>query len=246
MPRAGRREDGIPGACPSRRWGLAFAVSGVLALTSCATSVEGTAVGPVPSGAVPATERSSAPGLEPPAPTAEPSLPSSGRGGGTHTVSELPVPIEFSLPDGWESVDPTTLETPGVAFLAVKRDSSARFTSNLAVYGEVRDNDTTLTEIADEASTDGSGQVGGATEVVHRTKEGKGLVAAVTQIVEFPAPEGSGIERLHQTQTLVQFPDSHGPDRRGIIMFAATAPPDDPSAMDVLGRVIDTLGEVER
>lgn len=243
---AGRREDGDPGACPSRRWGLAFvAVPGVLVLTGCATSVGGTAVGPVP-GAVPATERSSAPAFEPPAPTAEPTSSSSGRGGGTHTVSDLPVPIEFSLPDGWESIDPTTLDTPGVAFVAVKRDSSARFTSNLTIYGEVRDNDTTLTEIADEASTDGSGQLGGAPEVVHRKKEGEGLVAAITQVVEFPAPEGSGVERLHQTQTLVQFPDSHGPNRRGIIMFAATAAPDDPSAMDVLGRVIDTLGEVER
>ncbi|WP_233345802.1 hypothetical protein [Saccharomonospora iraqiensis] len=252
MLRAGRREDGDPGACLSRRWGLAFvAVSGVLVLTGCATSVGGTAVGPVP-GAVPATERSSAPGFESPAPgfdstpTAEPSPPSSGRGGGTHTVSDLPVPIEFSLPDGWESIDPSTLDTPGVAFVAVNRDSSARFTSNLTIYGEVRDNDTTLTEIADEASTDGSGELGGAPEVVHRKKEGEGLVAAITQVVEFPAPEGSGVERLQQTQTLVQFPDSHGPDRRGIIMFGATAAPDDPSAMDVLERVIDTLREVER
>ncbi len=225
---AGRWEAGSPWPS-SGRWGLALvAVSGVLALTGCATSVAGTAVGPVPSLAVPATERSSAPGSGPAA-SDEAAVPSSGHGEGTHTAGELPVPIEFSLPDGWRSVRPGEVNADGAAFVALHQASDAEFTPNITIAGEVRDTDVPLTRVADEAVDRLRERAtvldsGGRTEVDDTQHLGK---TGLSQGVVLSVSRGGESLRVVQIQTFVGFTDTPEPGRRAVLQFVFSALPDD-------------------
>ncbi|WP_233345801.1 hypothetical protein [Saccharomonospora iraqiensis] len=192
----------------------------MLVLTGCATSVGGTAVGPVP-GAVPATERSSAPGSGP-APTAESSPPSPGRGGGTHTVSDLPVPIEFSLPDGWRSAPPGEVSADGAAFVALKPASiSDGMTPSIVIVGDVQDSTVSLTEVADRslaALRDRNLDV----TVEDRRRSGSADNPGLTQVVGASGVINGKTQNTAQVQTFLGFSDTEDPQRRAILQFVLT------------------------
>jgi hypothetical protein len=70
-------------------------------------------------------------------------------------VTELPVPIQFSLPPGWQPVNPDDIGVPQAAFAAVLTETlGPGFTTNLIVYGEMLNeeiNEDGLADMADES-----------------------------------------------------------------------------------------------
>jgi hypothetical protein len=66
-------------------------------------------------------------------------------------VATLPVPIEFSLPESWQSAPPDDVGAPDAAFVALHPGTSKGFTANITITGEIRGDDVPLTRIADEA-----------------------------------------------------------------------------------------------
>ncbi|MEE4597638.1 hypothetical protein V2J94_38165 [Streptomyces sp. DSM 41524] len=63
----------------------------------------------------------------------------------------LPVPIEFSLPEGWKTAFPDEAGAPGVAFIALYPQPDAEFTANITIDGDFRPDEATLSDMADEA-----------------------------------------------------------------------------------------------
>ncbi|MGH3494251.1 MAG: hypothetical protein ACRDRL_20240, partial [Sciscionella sp.] len=66
-------------------------------------------------------------------------------------ASTLPVPIEFSLPQGWQAAPPDEVGAAEAAFVALHPASSKGFTANITISGEVRSDGASLVQVADEA-----------------------------------------------------------------------------------------------
>src|SRR3954447_24696216 len=66
-------------------------------------------------------------------------------------ATELPVRIEFTLPDGWQATPPDEAGAPGGAFVALHPTSRNGFPATLTIAGQFRDPTLPMTEIADES-----------------------------------------------------------------------------------------------
>lgn len=102
-------------------------------------------------------------------------------------VTTIPVPIEFSLPEGWRSVPPDEVGAEDAAFVALHPGSSEGFTANITISGELRPSDVALTELADEAIArlrSGSSEVFAGRRSEVGSAENPGLTQAVRLTVE--------------------------------------------------------------
>jgi hypothetical protein len=136
-------------------------------------------------------------------------------------VTELPVRIEFSLPDGWQAAPPDEVGAPGVAFVALHRGSANGFTANLTIAGEFRDPDLPMATIADE-SVQLLEKVAGAVRVRARTAVGSDDAPGITQVLDLEMSAG---RRLVQCQVYVSMHDVADPRRRAVVELVLTCTP---------------------
>jgi hypothetical protein len=140
-------------------------------------------------------------------------------------ATTLPVPIEFSLPEGWRSAPPDAVGAPQAAFVALHPESSNGFTANITISGEVRTDDAPLTQIADEAlakleRTVGRVQLGRRNEV--GSPENPGLTQAVRTSIQL---DGRPREVV-QLQVFLSMRDVRGAQRRAVLHIVLTATPE--------------------
>ncbi|WP_433471146.1 hypothetical protein [Saccharomonospora azurea] len=189
--------------------GVTAFVAGCAVLAGCGTTT-GTPVAATP------------PAEQPAAPSPPASPP--GSAGSESPAATLPVPIEFSLPEGWQSVPPADVGVPEAAFVALhpasRGDGSV---PTIVITGDVRDSTVDLEDIAAESvkqlETPG-------TEVrVESSKEsGTAAIPALTQAVRIsPGPRG---HELLQLQTFLGMSDTTDPRRRAVLEFALTTQPE--------------------
>jgi hypothetical protein len=136
-------------------------------------------------------------------------------------ASTLPVPIEFSLPDGWISAPPDEVGAPQAAFVALHPASSEGFTANITISGEIRPADVPLSQIADEVVArlqNGLGRV----EVGRRNEVDSGF----TQLVRMAVPMQSGPREVIQFQVFLGLEDKSNPGRRAVLEVVLSATPE--------------------
>ncbi|WP_158851956.1 hypothetical protein [Saccharothrix deserti] len=136
-------------------------------------------------------------------------------------ATTLPVPIEFSLPDGWLSAPPDEVGAPQAAFVALHPGSSAGFTANVTISGEVRTDDATLAQVAEEAAA--RLQRGLGTVEIGRRNE---LESAYTQVVRMTAPINGRPVELVQLQVFLAMPDVRDERRRAVLEIVLSATPE--------------------
>ncbi len=136
-------------------------------------------------------------------------------------ATTLPVPIEFSLPDGWLSAPPDEVGAPQAAFVALHPGGSAGFTANVTISGEVRADDATLARIAEESAARLRRDVG-AVEVGRRNE----LESAYTQVLRLTAPVGGRPVDLVQLQVFLAMADVRDERRRAVLQIVLSATPE--------------------
>lgn len=140
-------------------------------------------------------------------------------------ATTLPVPVEFALPEGWQAAPPDEVGAPGAAFVALHRAShGSGFTANITVDGEYREDDATLTAIAD-ASVD---QLRGVSESVARSQRrelGSGEAPGLAQVLEVSTMIDGTQRPLVQYQVYLSMPDLTDSRRRAVVRLVLTATP---------------------
>lgn len=136
----------------------------------------------------------------------------------------LPVPIEFTLPDGWRSVPPERAGAPDVEFLAVHPGSSAGFTATIAVTGRVREDGAGLDELADESARRLAEQAV-AVKVGRRERSGDETSGSLTQALGVRVRTGDELTDLAQLRTFLAVPERTGSGRLLVVDVVLTATP---------------------
>jgi hypothetical protein len=158
-------------------------------------------------------------------------------------ATTLPVKVEFSLPEGWQSAPPDEVGAPGVAFVALHLDSRDGFTANITIAGKLRDKGDLATDEGDLATYAGdSATYAGdlvtiADESVQRLSEAATVrVAKRTHVGTLEAPGFTQTLRISttlrgwpldlvQSQVYLVMQDVHDPAKRAVIELALTARP---------------------
>ncbi|RZS31242.1 hypothetical protein EV193_115121 [Herbihabitans rhizosphaerae] len=139
-------------------------------------------------------------------------------------ATELPVRIEFSLPEGWESVPPNSVGAVLAAFVAVHPASVDRFTANITITGQIRPPEQTMIEIADESVS----RLEGAdvpVSVRKRVEAGSPESPGLSQVLDLGATVHSQSMELVQCQGFVSMVDVDDPDKRAVIELVLTCRP---------------------
>jgi hypothetical protein len=137
-------------------------------------------------------------------------------------VSELPVRIEFSLPEGWQATSPDEAGAPGVAFVALHPASANGFTANLTIAGEFRDPKLPMSAIADE-SVQRLEKVAGSVHVRDRVAVGSDDAPGISQVLDIVMGPS---QRLVQCQVYVSMQDIYDPRRRAVLELVLTCTPE--------------------
>lgn len=137
-------------------------------------------------------------------------------------ATELPVRIQFTLPDGWQATPPDEAGAPGVAFVALHPGSTNGFTANLTIAGQFRDPGLPMTEIADE-SVQRLAEVAGAVHVRDRVEVGSTEAPGITQVLDIDVGVS---QRLVQCQVYVSMRDEQDSSRRAVIELVLTCTPE--------------------
>ncbi|MEC3974229.1 hypothetical protein [Amycolatopsis sp. H20-H5] len=137
--------------------------------------------------------------------------------------TQLPVPVEFALPDGWLPVPPDVLGAPDAAFVAVQwATHGSGFSANITIDGQVRPAADSLTDLADEMLADLLA-VSPDAVLVDRDQNTSLDVPALTQKVRLSAVvNGVGYE-LVQAQVYLSMADSAGESLRAVVRTMLTA-----------------------
>jgi hypothetical protein len=137
-------------------------------------------------------------------------------------ATELPVRIEFSLPQGWQATPPDEAGAPGVAFVALHPDSRNGFTANLTIAGDIRDPGLTMVAIADE-SVQRLERYARSVHVRDRAAVGSVDSPGITQVLDIEMDQS---QRLVQCQVYVSMYDVVDPGRRAVIELVLTCTPE--------------------
>jgi hypothetical protein len=141
-------------------------------------------------------------------------------------ATTIPVPIEFSLPEGWRSVPPDEVGAPEAAFVALHLTAVHQgFTANIAVSGEVRPDDVPLTQLADESL---ARLRSGAREVVpgRRNEVGTPENPGLTQVVRMFVDLDGATRDIVQFQVFLGFRAADGEHRRAVLQIVLSALPE--------------------
>ncbi|WP_020668925.1 hypothetical protein [Amycolatopsis nigrescens] len=139
-------------------------------------------------------------------------------------VTQLPVRIEFSLPDGWTPAPPDEVGASGAAFVALHRASVDGFTANITIAGQYRPDETTLDELADE-SVQRLQETSGAVHLRDRRQVGSPEAPGLTQVLDLTASVDNRPLQLVQVQVYVSMQDVHNPAERAVIELVLTCKP---------------------
>ena len=139
-------------------------------------------------------------------------------------ATAIPVPIEFSLPDGWRSAPPDQVGAPDAAFVALRPPASSGFTPNITISGEIR-NDTPLSVVADEAMAKLRREVGNV-QPGKRTEAGSAKSPALTQAVRMRLILNGRPKDVVQLQVFIGMQDVHDPRREAVLHIVLSATPD--------------------
>ncbi|GHB36457.1 hypothetical protein GCM10010347_02140 [Streptomyces cirratus] len=134
----------------------------------------------------------------------------------------LPVPIEFSLPEGWRAAPPDEVGAPEVAFIALYPQPDDGFTSNITLDGGFLRDETTMEELADASVQ----QLLGAAEsvtVATRHEIGSAQSPGLTQRLTLTAVVAGVRRDLVQSQVYMALTDVTDPHRRALVRSILTA-----------------------
>lgn len=132
----------------------------------------------------------------------------------------IPVPIKFSLPEGWRSVDPDEVNAGQAAFVAVLPPGSKGFTPNITISGELRNASVPLTRLADDAVE--RLRRGAPDAELGKRKEtdgGRGLTQAVRMTLELNGRR----EQLVQLQVFLGMRDTSNAERYAVLEIVLSA-----------------------
>jgi hypothetical protein len=133
-------------------------------------------------------------------------------------ATELPVRIEFSLPDGWQAAPPDEVGAPGVAFVAVRPVATDGFVTNLTIAGEIRDPALPMATIALE-SVHRLESIAESVRVRDRRDFGSDGSPGMTQVLDVEMGQG---KRLVQCQVYLPVDDVHDARRRAVLELVLT------------------------
>lgn len=137
-------------------------------------------------------------------------------------TTKLPLPIEFSLPDGWNGVPPDEAGAPGVAFVAVHAGAGHDFTPNITIDGEIPADGTTLEEVADR-SVELMRSFASSVALVERIEGGEDEVRTLRQQISFTVTVEGKRHALLQTQIYLFLADDRDHAHHGVVRLALTA-----------------------
>lgn len=136
-------------------------------------------------------------------------------------ATELPVRIEFRLPDGWTPAPPDEVDAPDAAFVALHPRTAGGFTPNITIAGQHRPDDASLDAIADE-SVRRLGHSVGTTQVRNRTETGSTEAPCLTQVLDILTKRQDAPGALVQCQVYLSMLDVHEPAKRAVIQLVLT------------------------
>ncbi|MEU3772330.1 hypothetical protein AB0F11_03755 [Streptomyces sp. NPDC032472] len=134
----------------------------------------------------------------------------------------LPVPIEFSLPEGWQAAPPEEVGAHDVAFIALHPQPDAGFTANITIDGDFLPDEVTLEELAD-ASVERVREATGSVALVGRREIGSPEAPGLTQRLALSAVVAGAARDLAQTQVYMTIVDAVDPHKRAMIRTVLTA-----------------------
>lgn len=136
-------------------------------------------------------------------------------------ATQLPVRIEFSLPEGWTAAPPDEVGAPNAAFVALHPPAHDGFTTNITISGDHRDDDVELATVAEESVARLTKSVGGV-RVLTRTAVDDGY----TQTLEIKSTIEGHPHDLVQCQAYLSMHDVEEPAKRAIIDLVLTTTAD--------------------
>jgi hypothetical protein len=137
-------------------------------------------------------------------------------------VATIPVPIEFSLPEGWLSVPPQEVEAEEAAFVALRPPSFKGFTPNITISGELRQGEVPLSQVADEALERlrrGAPDV----QLGRRNEVGSSDNPGLSQAVRMSLLLNGKREQLVQLQVFLGMRDTHDRSRYAVLQIVLSA-----------------------
>ncbi|HVV13774.1 hypothetical protein [Amycolatopsis sp.] len=154
-------------------------------------------------------------------------------------ATTIPVPIQFSLPEGWRSVDPDQVNAGQAAFVAVRPPGSKGFTPNITITGELQDANVPLTRLADDAVERlrrgaPDAQLGKRKE----TDGGRGLTQAVRMTLRL----NDEPEQLVQLQVFLGMRDTGNPERYAVLEIVLSSLAEQyPDVIEEFQRFLSTI-----
>ena len=138
-------------------------------------------------------------------------------------ATTLPVPIQFELPDGWVAAPPDEIGAPGAAFVALHPDAQPTgFTTNITIGGELRPDQASLADIADE-SIENLAAAATAATLDSRNEFGDADAPGLTQLVRIRERIGEVERDLAQCQVYLSMSDVDDARKRVVLQLALTA-----------------------
>lgn len=154
-------------------------------------------------------------------------------------ATQLPVRIEFRLPNGWTTTHPDQVGAPDAAYVAVYGRPSGGFTANITISGDFRPDGVTLEAIADDSISRLQESVG-TVRLRDRGDVGDADVAGLTQALELSALVDQRPRELVQYQVYLSLTDADEPHKRVVLELMLTC------ATEQLDEVIGDFQEFVR
>jgi hypothetical protein len=137
--------------------------------------------------------------------------------------ADLPVPLSFRLPDGWQPVPPDAAGAPGAAFVAVNVATvETGFVANIGIDGEYRPDDATLSDLADASLRD-LARASSAIRLIDREEVGDPGVPALTQIIGMTATVNDTVREVVQAQFYLALLGNDDARKRVVIRAVLTS-----------------------
>ncbi|NEB14813.1 hypothetical protein G3I32_39355 [Streptomyces coelicoflavus] len=134
----------------------------------------------------------------------------------------LPIPLSFKLPDGWQPATPRSeFADEDVAFAAVRSLPKADFVSNITIDGELLPDTVNLNLLADE-SVRRLIEVAESVVVTDRREVFSDAAPALIQVLSFSAIAGGVRRKLVQSQMFLVMVDVKDSRRRVAIRTVLT------------------------
>lgn len=137
-------------------------------------------------------------------------------------IATIPVPIQFSLPEGWRSVPPDQVDAAEAAFVALRPPSVKGFTPNITMNGDLQDVGVPLARLADEA-VERLRRGAPDAELGKRKESGSDRGPGLTQAVRMTLRLNDRPEQLVQLQVFLGMRDVRNPSRYAVVQIVLSA-----------------------